>query len=147
MDAKDGMESLLAQEGEMDKGAERAISHEHVPGSQRRMERRHLGHVVGVPGGREHLQQEARPGMKQGEQVGHGKPTPWALPTGLAKVLLQFRRIGHRKTGAVDQERPVAPPPPLVVGRLLADRRRPPQQLLPDDRAATGSGLDKTPRP
>ena len=117
----------------MGKGAERAIPHEHVPRAQRRMERRHLGHVVGVPGSREHLQQEARAGMKQGEQVGHGEPTPRALPTGLAKVLLQFRRIGHRETGPVDQEGAVAPPPPLVVGRLLADRGRPTQQLLPDD--------------
>ena len=30
MDAKDGMVSLLAQQGEMDKGAERAISYEHI---------------------------------------------------------------------------------------------------------------------
>src|SRR2546427_6788028 len=81
--------------------------------------------------------------MKQGEQVGHGEPTPWALPTGLAKVLLQFRRIGHRKTGPVDQERPVAPPPSLVVGRLLADRCRPPQQSLPDTERQAGTSLTK----
>ena len=90
------------------------------------MERRHLGHVVGVPGGREDLQQEACAGMKQGEQVCHGEATPRALPMRLAKVLLQFGRIGHRKTGAIDEERPVASPPPLVVGGLLADHRRPP---------------------
>ena len=132
MHAKDGMEPLLAQQGEMDKGAERAISYEHVARAQRRMERRHLGHIMRVPGGHEGLQQEARPSMKQGEQVGHREPTPRALPTRLAKGLLPFRRIGHRETGAVDSEGPVAPPPPLVVRRLLADRGRLTQQLLPD---------------
>ena len=82
----------------MGKRAERPIPHEHVPRVQRRMECSHLGHVVRVPGGREHLQQEARAGMKEGEHVGHREPTPRSLPTGLAKVLLQFRRIWHRKT-------------------------------------------------
>jgi hypothetical protein len=116
----------------MGKGTEGAIAHEHVPRAQSGMERGHLRHVVRVPGGGEHLEQEAGPGMKQGEDVSHGEPTSRALPTGLAKVLLEFRRIGHRKTGAVHQERAVAPPPPLLVGRLLAGRRRPPQQVLPD---------------
>ena len=73
----------------------------------------------------------------------HREPTPRALPAGLAKGLLQFRGVGHRETGPVDQERAVAPPPPLVVGRLLADRGRPPQQLLPDDEGQTGAGLTK----
>jgi hypothetical protein len=124
MDAKDGMQALLAQEGQMGKGTERTVSHEPVLWAQRRMERRDLGHVVGVPGSREHLQQEARPRMKEGEQVSHGEPTPRTLPARLAKVRLQVRRIGHRKTGPVDQECPVAPPPALIVGRLLADRGR-----------------------
>jgi len=137
------MEILLAQEGEMGKGAERAIPYEHVPRAPPRMERRHLGHVVGVPGGHEHLQQESGAGMKQGEQMGHGEPTPRTLPTGLAKRLLEFRCIGHRETRPVDQERAVAPPPPLVVGRLLTDCGRPPQQLLPDDERQPGAGLTK----
>jgi hypothetical protein len=143
MDAQDGMEPLLAQQGEMDKGAERAIADEHSARAQRRRERRHLGHIMRVPGGRKGLQQEARPGMKQGEQVGHGNPTPRALSTGLAKVLLPFWRIGHRKTGPIDQERPVASPPSLVVGRLLADRCGPPQQVLPDTERQAGPSLTK----
>src|SRR5256885_3938969 len=39
--------------------------------------------------GRKHLPQEARAGMEQGEEVGHGEPTPRALPTRLAKGLLR----------------------------------------------------------
>ena len=141
MDAQDGVQVLLTQERQMDKGAERPIPHEHVPRAQRRMERRDLGHVVGVPRGRTHLQQEARPGMKQGEQVSHGEPTPRALPTRLAEVFLQCRRIGHRKTRPIDQERAVPSPPSLVVGHVFADRGRPTQQLLPDHKRQPGAGL------
>jgi hypothetical protein len=143
MDTQDGVEALLAQQGEMNKGAERAISYEHISRAQRRMERCDLSHVMGVPRGCEHFQQEARPGMKQGEQVGHRDPTPWARPVRLAKVLLQLGCIRHRKTRPVDQERPVASPPPLVVGCLLANRRRPPPQLLPDAKRQAGTGLTK----
>ena len=143
MHAKDGMESLLAQEGEMGKGAERAITDEHISWVQRRMERRHLSHIVRVPGSREDFQEEACPRMKEGKQMGYREPTPWALPIGLAKVCLQFGRIGHRKTGAVDQECAVAPPPPLILGCLLADRRRPPQQSLPDSERQARPGLAK----
>jgi len=49
MHAKDGMEPLLAQEGEMDKGAACAISYEHLSRAHRLMERRHLGHIMRVP--------------------------------------------------------------------------------------------------
>ena len=103
MDAQDGMQSLLTQEGQMGKGAARAVSHEHILWAPRRMERRDLGHVMGVPGSREHVQQEACARMKQGEQMGHGEPTPRALPAGWAKGLLPFRRIGPRDTGPVDE--------------------------------------------
>jgi hypothetical protein len=60
-------------------------------------------------------------------------PTPWARSTRLAKVLLECRRIGHRKTGPVDEERPVASPPSRVIGGRLADRGCPTPQQLPDD--------------
>lgn len=118
VDTQDRMEALLAQEGQMGKGAERAIPHEPVPWTPRRMKGRHLGHVMGVPGGGAHLQQEACAGMKQGEHMGHGEPTSRPLSAGLAKLLLEFRRIEHRETGPVDQEGAVAPPPPLLLGRL-----------------------------
>lgn len=143
MDAQDGREPLLAQEGAMSKGAKRAIPHEHVPRAQGGMERRHLGHVVGVPGRDEHLQQETRAGMQQSEQVGHGESTPRALSAGVAKILWQYWHLGPRETGPIDQEGPVAPPPPLIVGRLLADGGRPTQQLLPDDKRQPGTGLTK----
>ena len=140
MHAQEGLESLGAQECHMGKGAEGARSHQHVPRTQRRRQRSALGHVVGVPGGREHLPQEAPPGMQQGEQVGHREPTPRALPTGVTNVLLSCRRIWHGNTGPVHQERAVASPPPLVVGRLVADRCRPTQSLLPDDERSPGTG-------
>ena len=106
----------------MGKGAERAIAHEDVPGAQRGMQEGALGHVVGVPGGREPLEQASCPGMKQGEDVRHGEPTPRSLSTGLAKVLLEFRGIRHGDTRPVHQERAVATPPPLLVRRLLTGR-------------------------
>ena len=143
MDAKDGRQSLLTQAGQMGQGAERAIAHEHLLWAPRRLERRALGQVMGVPGRREHVQQEARARMKQGEQVGHGDTTPRALPTGLATGLLQCWCIGHGNTGPVDQAGPVAPPAALIVGRLLADRCRPPPQRLPDDERSPRAGLTK----
>jgi hypothetical protein len=133
MDTKDGMEPVLAQEGQMGQGAEGAIAHEHIPRTQRRMEGRHLRHVMGVPGSGERFQYEARAGMKQGEQMGHGEPAPRTLPAGLAKLLLEFWGIGHRETGPIDQEGAVPPPSSLVVGCLLADGGCPPQQLLQDE--------------
>jgi hypothetical protein len=131
--AKDGMEGLMVPQGQMGKGTARPIPYEPVPRSPQRLERRHLGHVVGMPGRREHLSQETRAGRPQREQVGHGEPTPGALPTGLAKVLLEFRGIGHGKTGPVYQACAVALPPSLVVRRLVADRCCPTQQWLPND--------------
>ena len=107
------------------------------------MERSHRGHVVGVPGGHEPREQEARPSMNEGEQVGHGAPTPRALPPGLAHVLVQFRCIGHRKPGPVDQERAVASPPPLVGGPLRAARCRPTPPRRPDAERHPGAGLTK----
>ena len=82
MHAQEGLESLGAQECHMGKGAEGARSHQHVPRTQRRRQRSALGHVVGVPGGREHLPQEARPGMQQDEQVGTGNSHPGRCPLG-----------------------------------------------------------------
>ena len=143
MDTKDAMEILLAEKGQMGKGTERPIPHEHVARAPRRMARSDLGPIVWVPGGGEGFEQKARPRLKEGEQVGHGEPTPWALSTRLAKVLWEFRRIGPRKTGPVDEERPVASPPSLVIGGRLADRGGPTQQQLPDDERSPGASLTK----
>ena len=117
----------------MGKGTERAVPYEHVSRAQCCMECRDLGHIMGMPGSGKRLQQEARAGMKQGEQMGDGEPTPRLLPAGLPKFLLEFWRIGHRETGPVDQEGAVPPPSPLVVRGGLADGGRPTQQLLEDD--------------
>jgi hypothetical protein len=67
LDAKDGVEALLVQACQMGQGAERAIAHQHVPRAQPRMARIDLRPILRVPGGREGLQQEARPRMKEGE--------------------------------------------------------------------------------
>jgi len=133
MDTKDGMEPVLAQESQMGTGAEGAITHEDVPRTPRRMEGRHRSQVMGVPGSGERLQQEARAGMKQGEQMGHGEPAPRTLPAGLAKRLWEFWGRGHRDTRPIDQEGAVPPPSSLVMGCLLADGGRPPPQRLEDE--------------
>src|SRR5437899_10213384 len=100
-------------------GAERAIASEDVPRAQQGLERGGLGTIVGVSGGRKHLQQVPRARIQKGEQVGDGEPTTRALSTGLATVLLLCRSIGLRNTGHVHQERAVAPPPSLLGSRLL----------------------------
>ena len=43
-------------------------------------------------------------GIETHQQVGHRKAAAWGLSDRLAEVRLQFGRIGHGKTGAIDQE-------------------------------------------
>ena len=57
--------------------------------------------------------------MEEREYVGHRKATALALVAGLAEVVLQLGRVGHRKARAVEQPGAVAAP--AAGGLLLAE--------------------------
>jgi hypothetical protein len=131
--AEEGVEILLTEEGQMGKGAERAIPSKHVSRPQRRMQCGDARHVVSVPGIRDNVHEEPGPRVKQGEEMRHRDPTARALPPWLAKVLLEFWGIRHRETRPVHQEGAVTPPPPLVLGRLVSGGSGSSQSLLEHD--------------
>jgi hypothetical protein len=57
--------------------------------------------------------------MAQPQEGRHGKAAPRPLCYGLAKRLLEGRRIGHGAARAIDQEGAMPIPPAVVQGRAL----------------------------
>jgi hypothetical protein len=95
-------------------GTQAPIGHQHVPGLQARMDRRHVGQVVGEEGCDDQLQEHPGARMEEPQKVRHGKATPRPLLGRLAERVLEGWGIGHRAARAVDEKRPVAMPPPFV---------------------------------
>src|SRR6266850_1048260 len=81
-----------------------------------------LCQIVGQQGRADQLSQEARPGMKEGQQVDDGEATAGALLGGLTKLFLQDRGIRHGAARAVDKKRPMSMPAAFLgdggLGRL-----------------------------
>lgn len=73
--------------------------------------------------------------------MGHRETAARSLAAGWAEVGLEFRPIGHRETGAVDQERAMAPPQALVVRRPLERAAGPAEQGLEDLEGESFAGL------
>jgi hypothetical protein len=104
MHPQEGVEVLLTEERQRGTGAARAIPHEHVSGPQRRMHRGDTRHVVCVPGIRDDFHEQPGSHMTQGEEVGDWEAPARALPSWLAKVLLEFQGIGHRETRSLPRK-------------------------------------------
>jgi hypothetical protein len=63
-DAQHGMEAGLGEEGEMRVGTQAPIGHQHIPCLQARMDRLHVGQVVGQEGCDDQLEEHTSAGME-----------------------------------------------------------------------------------
>jgi hypothetical protein len=78
----------LDQEGAMRVGTQAPIGHQHIPGLQARMNRLHVGQVVGQEGCDDQLEEHPGARMEQPQEVRHGKAAPRPLHVWLAERLL-----------------------------------------------------------
>ncbi len=86
--AQDGVHTSLHQEGQMRRGTQTPIGDEHVSRVSGRVDRLHPGEIVGEQGRDHQLQEQARAGVEQPQEVGHRKPAPRPLHCRLAERVL-----------------------------------------------------------
>jgi hypothetical protein len=108
------MHAGLDKEGEMGVGTQAAIRHEHIPGCSSGVHLLHLGKIVGHEGCDHQLQEQARAGVEQPQEVCHGKAAPRPLLRRLLEGLLEGRGIGHGAARAIDQTGAMPVPPPSI---------------------------------
>jgi hypothetical protein len=87
-DVQYGMQAGLDEEGKVGIGTQATIGHEYVTWWSGRMDRLHLGEVMGKEGRDDQLQEESRAGMEQPQQSRHGKAAPRPLLRWLAEGVL-----------------------------------------------------------
>jgi hypothetical protein len=75
-----------------------------------------LAQVVRPQRRRDDVQQQARPGVEQRQDLGDGEAAAGGLAAGLTEVPLQFGRVGHGERRAVDEEGPMPAPAALDLG-------------------------------
>jgi hypothetical protein len=108
------MHAGLDEEGERRVGTQAAIRHEHIPGCSSRVHLLHLGTIVGQEGCDHQLQEQARAGVEQPQEVCHGNATPRPWLHRLTEGLLEGRDIGHGAARAIDQQGAMPVPPPCI---------------------------------
>jgi hypothetical protein len=94
-DAQHGVHAGPDEQREMRVGTQAPLGDEHVSWVSGRVDRLHLGEVVGEEG-RDHQREEhtgAR--MEQPQKMRHGKAAPRPLLRRLAKRVLKGRGVGH----------------------------------------------------
>ena len=102
---------------------ESSIGHQDVARRQFRMHLGHLRLVVRAQRPGQQLDHQARRRVEHGQQMRLRKTAARALLTGLAKVVLQLRRVGHREAAAIDKVRAMSPPARLAATALCRLRR------------------------
>lgn len=135
MRAKDAVQRARNQQRHVAKRAKRPVAQHHIAGFQFGM---HLGHAVQVvrpQGRRNHLLKQAAAKMDQRQPVRDGKATARRLSPRLLEMLLQFLRVGHRETGAIQKKQTMTEPQPAVADAFGHLRR-----------AATQEGLQRCQR-
>src|SRR5512135_1738779 len=90
---------------------------------------------------REGFDQQPTGRIKHGQEMGHRETAARSLAAGLVEVGLEFGHIGHRGTGAVDQERAMATPQALVIRRAPERAAGPAEQGLEDLQGESLAGL------
>jgi hypothetical protein len=120
-------------------GAEGAVANKDVAFLQLGMKMGDLVHVVCSQRRRQDFEEEAGAGVKECEQVGHGKAATRPLVSRLAEFALQFGSIGHAEAGAVNVESSMASPAAMVVHRRAEGRPNALQQCLQDFQRETAA--------
>ena len=113
-DAEHGMHAGLDEAGEMGVGTQAAIRHEHISGCSSGVPFVPLGKIVGQTGGDHQLQEQARAGMEQPQEVCHGQAAPRPLLRRRPEGLLEGRSIGHGAARAIDPTGAMPVPPPCL---------------------------------
>ena len=110
--AEPGRHAGLDEEAERGVDTSAAIRHEHIPGLERGVHLLPLGQIMGQAGGDPPLQEQARAGVAQPQEGGHGQAAfrPWLRR--LTEGLLEGRGLGHGAARTLDQQgaRPLPPP-------------------------------------
>jgi hypothetical protein len=106
------MHAGLDEEGEMGGGTQAAIRHEHIPGRSSGVHLVPLGQIMGQAGCDHQLQEQARAGVEQPQEVCHGNAAPRPLLRRLTEGLLEGRGLGHGASRAIDQQGAMPVPPP-----------------------------------
>jgi hypothetical protein len=140
MGAEQAMQFTAEQEGKMGEGTEGPVADQNVAFFQFGMNVGDLGHVVGSKRRCQYLKEEARAGVKKGQQVRHREATARPLACGLAEFSLQFGSIGHAEARAVYMEGAM-PAPKTIVPRRGPERSRDAlQQRLQDAQRQASAG-------
>jgi hypothetical protein len=87
-DAEHGVHAGLDEQGEMGVGAQAPIGYESIPWVEARMDRRHLGQIVGEEGCDHRLQEPTGARMAQPQPPRHGKAAPGPLRCWWAERIL-----------------------------------------------------------
>jgi hypothetical protein len=95
-------------------GTPAAIRHEHIPGCSSGVYLLHLGQIVGEEGCDHQLEEQARAGVEQPQEVCHGNAAPRPLLRRLTEGVLEGRGIGHGAARASDQQGAMPVPPPCI---------------------------------
>ena len=95
-------------------GTQAAIRHEHIPGFESGVHPLHLGKIVGEERCDHQLEEQARAGVEQPQEVCHGKAAPRPLLRRLTEGLLEGRGIGPGAARAIDQKGAMPVPPPCI---------------------------------
>jgi hypothetical protein len=82
------MHARLGEEGQRGRGTQAPVGHKHVPWVEARVDRLHVGEIVGEEGRDHQLEEHTGAGMEQPQQPGDRKATPRPLLRRLATCFL-----------------------------------------------------------
>ena len=135
------------EEGEMGRGTEAPIGHEHVPFLSARMHGLHRGQIVGEEGRDDQRQEQTSAGMEQPQEPSDGEAAPRSLLRRLPERLLHGWSVRPRAPRALDQPGAMARPPPFVQGGSLHRAAEARQAAVNKAPRASGAGLTVGRRP
>jgi hypothetical protein len=118
-DAAHGVHAGLDEAGEMGRGTQAAIRHEHSLGCEPGVHLRHLGEIVGEEGCDDPLQEHTGARLEEPPEVGHGAAAPRPRRRRWAEGVLEGRGSRPRAPRALAATGTRAMPSPVVQGGAL----------------------------